>query len=286
MTVRVFAPAKINLSLHVGKPLPNGRHPIESVVAFADVGDVVWAEEGERPSLALAGPYGRALAGERDNLVLRAAQLLAAGAGKTSGVKLTLEKNVPIASGIGGGSSDAAATLKALNQLWALGLSDADLENIAREIGADVPACVGARACYMTGTGEDIVPIEIPPLHGVLVNPNIPAPTGAVYKKFDERGLGGAFARTPPPFWREREEALAGLASLRNDLTAPAIEIAPPIAEIASVIETAGGARLARLSGSGATMFALTDDAVSAAALAAKIESARPNWWVKAARLN
>ncbi|MET0182915.1 MAG: 4-(cytidine 5'-diphospho)-2-C-methyl-D-erythritol kinase [Caulobacterales bacterium] len=285
MTLRVFAPAKINLSLHVGRPQADGRHPLESIVVFADAGDYIWAEDAERPSLAIAGPFGAALAAESNNLVVRAAQLLAAGAGLQNGVKLTLQKNLPIASGIGGGSSDAAAALHALNKLWALGMTDAELANVGAALGADVPACVYGRSCFMTGAGETVAPIDISALSAVLINPGKLAPTGAVYRRFDELNLGGGFVRTAPPSWRDREEALSILSFMRNDLTAPAKDVAPAIADVFSLLDSLGGARLTRLSGSGATVFAIADDAQAADLLAVRISETRPNWWVKPTRL-
>ncbi len=287
MSLRSFAPAKINLSLHVGPARADGRHPLESVVAFADVGDWVWAEAADRPSLNLAGPFAAQLASEADNLVIRAAQLLVRETGVRKGVALTLEKNLPIASGIGGGSSDAAATLRVLNRLWGLGLSAEDLERLGAQLGADVPACVRARACYMTGGGEEIAPIHLPPLAALLVNPGAPAPTGAVYRAFDARGGGGGFTRAPAPDWSNADAGAvrAALGAMRNDLTDAAIDVAPSIADVITALQSDPEARLVRLSGSGASLFALTDDLIAARRVAERVREAHPDWWMKPVRL-
>ena len=181
MSVRVFAPAKINLTLEVGRPRADGRHPLRSIVAFADVGDVLEAVATRDLTLTIAGPFAAALPADETNLVLRAARALAAAAGVSIGAAITLTKNLPIASGIGGGSSDAAAALKALNALWGLGRGEAQLCALARELGGDVPVCVYARSALMTGSGEEFTALALAPLDAVLVNPLAPLSTaGAV----------------------------------------------------------------------------------------------------------
>jgi 4-diphosphocytidyl-2-C-methyl-D-erythritol kinase len=287
MKARALAPAKINLSLKVGRVRADGRHDLESIVAFADFGDVVEAEFADALTLDVTGPFAAALAGETDNLVLRAARTLAAAGGLVSpAARLVLEKNLPIASGVGGGSSDAAAALKALNELWRLGASLQDLAVIGRALGADVPVCVAARAALMRGAGEIVEPIALPTLHAVLANPRAPLSTADVYRVFDAMRLGADIIARPAPFWPDGAAAIAGLAALGNDLAAPARSLAPSIAEIESLLAADPRARLVRLSGSGATVFALTDDREAAAAFARDVEVKQDAWWVRAVRLN
>ncbi|GAN00239.1 4-diphosphocytidyl-2-C-methyl-D-erythritol kinase [alpha proteobacterium U9-1i] len=282
--IRVFAPAKINLTLKVGAPRADGMHPLASVVAFADVGDWVEAAPADVLTLTVDGPFASALeGGEADNLVLRAACALREAAGMTAGAALRLEKHLPIASGIGGGSSDAAAALKALNALWRLGLEDTALAAIAATLGADVPVCVAARAAYMTGVGEVVAPLGLPPLHAVLVNPLIPVPTGQVYRAFDQMGLGVSFQAGAAPAWGRAEAAWAGAAELGNDLFAPACNVVPPLADVFDALRRNPNARHVALSGSGGTLFALVADANAAGALSRAV--ARPDWWVRTAVL-
>lgn len=287
MRVRVFAPAKVNLTLHVGPPMRDGRHPIESVAVFANIGDWVWAEDDERPSLNVAGPFASHLAGERNNLVVRAAQLIAAEAGVRRGVKLTLDKHLPIASGIGGGTADAAATLRALDALWGLNLSMRDMMRLAARIGSDGPACVGSFPCYMTGAGENAVALpDWPDLDAVLVNPGVPSPTADVYRRFDERGGTAAPLRGGgAPEINSVARAIDYVSQGRNDLAEAAVSLAPVIGEALQLLERAPGVRAARLSGSGATCFALVDGAQRARDLAREVAEERPQWWVRAARL-
>lgn len=285
MSVVERAPAKINLYLHVGEPAPHGRHPLESVVIFADAGDVVSARAGEGLKLTLAGPFARDLEEEPDNLVLRAARELALEAGiARPNAHMILDKRLPVASGIGGGSSDAAAALRALNHLWGLSATLDDLEIIARRLGADVPVCVRALPAFMSGTGEDVRVIDLPVFEGALINPDCGVPTAGVYQTFDLMGLGREFERGEPPFWRSTHSAITALREMRNDLFLPAFDLAPEIGEALGLLDDDPRALLARMSGSGATVFALCEDAAAAAALAADIRRARPSWWTQAAR--
>lgn len=280
MSIRVFAPAKINLTLQVGRPRADGLHPLQSVVVFADVGDVVEASEADAMTLSITGDFAKELVAGDDNLVLRAARALAEAASVRAGAALTLEKNLPIASGIGGGSSDAAATLRALNELWALNLPASRLAEIARPLGADVPVCIAGAPAYMTGAGETFAPMHVPALHAVLVNPLQPLPTPSVYRQFDVMNLGGAFAESDAPNWRDTSAALAATAAIGNDLDAPARQLMPAIAEIESNLRADPRVRYAALSGSGATMFGLVDNAETAEALAHALQAAHPEWWV------
>lgn len=283
--IRVFAPAKINLTLQVGRPRADGRHPLASVVAFADVGDWVSATAADDVSLTLTGPFARSLAQENDNLVLRAAQALRAATGASRGAALKLEKNLPLASGMGGGSSDAAAALKALNALWQLGLAEVALADIARTLGADAPVCVHARAAYMTGAGEIITPIALPVLSAVLVNPLMPIATAAVFREFDRMGLGAGFQAAPAPAWSTLAAVRAGAGALGNDLLAPARALSPALGEVERALRADVRALYVGLSGSGATKYALVQDADAAAALASELANAHTLWWVRACRI-
>lgn len=283
-TLAAFAPAKLNLHLHVGPPRPDGRHPLESLAAFADAGDWLTASPAAELSLEVRGPFAAALAAEEDNLVLRAARLLAQRFGVRAGASLTLDKRLPIASGVGGGSADAAAALRVLSALWDLTADIAVLEDIARPLGSDVPVCLRCQPAWMTGGGEDVRPADIAPLEGVLVNPLIPSPTGPVYRAFDEMGLGVAFQPAPGPPGPQAD-LLGWLREQRNDLEGPAIRLTPVIAEVLSALAKCRETALARMSGSGASCFALTRSRSDAAALVSALRAEHPGWWVQAVRI-
>lgn len=282
MSVRVFAPAKINLTLQVGRPRADGMHPLQSAVMFADVGDWIEAAPADALSLSIEGPFAAALAADADNLVLRAARALDPG----RGAALKLEKNLPIASGIGGGSSDAAATLKALNSLWRLDLSEQQLMAVASRIGADVAVCVPARSAWMNGAGERVASLAIPPLHAVLVNPLRPLATGQVYQAFDRLGLGERFKEMAAPNWRTAREAIEGAAALGNDLAVPARTLMSEIEEIEAALGLHESVMHVAVSGSGATCFALVESAAAAQALAASLQAIHRDWWVRATLLS
>jgi 4-diphosphocytidyl-2-C-methyl-D-erythritol kinase len=278
--------AKVNLTLHVGQAALLGRHPLESVVAFADAADEVTAEDGDGLRLVVEGPFAQDLEDEPDNLVLRAARELALEAGiEKPGASIVLKKELPVASGIGGGSADAAATLRALNRLWSLGASLEDLERVGWRLGADVPVCVRSNAAFMFGTGEQAIAIDLPAFEAVLVNPDCSLPTAAVYQTFDAMRLGSAFVRGAPPHWANAREALAALRDGRNDLTAPAMDLAPEIGGALDFLAADHRALLTRMSGSGATVFALCADASAAAGLAEEVRRAQAQWWVRPTRL-
>lgn len=282
--LKVFAPAKLNLHLHVGPPRPNdGRHPLQSLAVFADVGDVLHFEEADDLHLSLGGPFGQALAADDDNLVLRAARALALHAARPAGARIHLDKRLPIASGIGGGSADAAAALRGLTQLWGIELQPSALAAIAADLGADVPVCVASRSAFMAGMGEITVPVETPVAHGVLLNPGVPLSTGAVYRHFDVMGLGGAFEEEAAP--AEVPDLLLYAQARRNDLEPPALALSLPVADALAWLSAAPEGQLVRMSGSGATCFALTGDARSAQALAQRAAMAHPTWWAAAVRL-
>ncbi len=282
--LRVAAPAKINLYLHVLARRPDGYHELDSLVAFADIGDLVTARSGTGLSLAIDGPFASALSGDgAENLIMRAAWLLAQHTGIVPNAALTLTKNLPVASGIGGGSSDAAAALRALCRLWDLQLSHSRLAGLAAVLGADVPVCLFGRSAWLGGVGEQILPAPLLPALGiVLVNPAVALPTPAVFKA--RQGPFSAAARfVDRP--KNASEFLALLRQRRNDLTEAATMIVPEIAEVLHRLETTDGVRLARMSGSGATCFALYDSREAAERVVASLRAARPGWWIAAGML-
>jgi 4-diphosphocytidyl-2-C-methyl-D-erythritol kinase len=279
------APAKLNLYLHVTGRRADGYHLLDSLVAFADIGDRVSAVPAPRLSLDIAGPFAPGLAGEdvQQNLVCRAATALAAKLGRAPEAALTLEKNLPVASGIGGGSSDAAAALKALAALWHAPIDEAGLSAIAATLGADVPVCVRGRASFFGGIGDEISDAPaLPPVAVVLVNPGIALPTAAVF-----RARSGAFSA--PARFADAPRSVADLATVlaerRNDLTDAALGIVPAIGAVLGTLEAQPGALVARMSGSGATCFALFETAAAAEAAAATLGSEQPRWWVAAGKL-
>lgn len=268
MSFSRFAPAKVNLYLHVTGKRADGYHLLDSLAVFPEAGDIVGAKPGEGLSLEISGPFGAALQGEADNLLLRAARLLGPGLGAA----LALEKNLPVASGIGGGSADAAAALRVLAGLWGV---EADLPELALKLGADVPVCLRSLPARMQGIGEILAPAPgLPDFGMVLVNPGVAVPTPAVFK-----ARQGGFTTPPdlPEAWADVDAMVAGLAACTNDLQAAAIGIAPVIAEALAVLTALPGAKLARMSGSGATCFAIFATPAAARAAAAKIT--QPGWW-------
>lgn len=237
-------------------------------------------ETAGRLELAVTGPFGAGLEGD-DNLILKALRLLGQRIGVEPALKVTLDKRLPVASGLGGGSSDAAMALRLAWRALGLPLDSAALAEIALAFGADGPMCLAARSAWVEGIGERLsFEPRLPPLHAVLVNPGVPSPTGAVYRAYDALGPGAADMPPAPPDW-SAEGVIAWLAERRNDLQAPAAALSPVIAEVLAMTAAAPGIRLARMSGSGATVFGLCSDASSAAAAAADLTSRRPDWWVQ-----
>jgi 4-diphosphocytidyl-2-C-methyl-D-erythritol kinase len=241
-------------------------------VVFAGAGDVLRVR-GE-PGFAVTGPEAGALTAEPDNLVLRATRALATAAGLRAEAALDLEKHLPVASGIGGGSADAAAALRLLNRLWGLGWSEERLAALALPLGADVPSCVGSRPCRMGGIGEALAPApDLPRLGLVLANPRIALATPAVFK-----ARGGGFSRPAalPEGWPDAGALARDLAALRNDLEPPAIAICPPVEEVLAALRALPGCLLARMSGSGATCFGLFAEPAAAAEAARHLPA---GWW-------
>jgi 4-diphosphocytidyl-2-C-methyl-D-erythritol kinase len=271
------APAKINLDLRVTGRRADGYHELDSIVAFAACADRLTFAPDHELSLELKGPFAAALAGEPDNLVLRAARRLAHHAGCSAHVRVALDKRIPVTAGLGGGSADAAATLRGLCRLWQLGLTVADLLPLALELGADVPVCLHSRPARMRGIGERIEPVVLPTFDLVLANPNRAVSTAQVFA-----GLGAIAPRCTPdqPIPSERAALLAWLRARGNDLEAPARRLRPVIGEVIEALGAQPGCRLTRMSGSGATCFGVFDDAPAAARAAHAIRRARSGWWV------
>jgi 4-diphosphocytidyl-2-C-methyl-D-erythritol kinase len=264
-----IAPAKINLALHLRRRRPDGYHDLETVFAFTTFGDMLGVAPAPDLSLRVTGGFADAAGAGDDNLVLRAARALAAAAGIEAGAAITLDKQIPVAAGLGGGSADAAAALRLLVRFWGLDWTAAQLETLAAGLGADVPACVQSQTCFGSGRGEILTPWpdDLAGRPVLLVNPRVAVPTGPVFAGWDRIDHGGIMAGTP-------------LSALRNDMTAAAVAIAPVIGEVlAALAETQP--MLARMSGSGATCLALYDDIPARAAAAALA----PHGWWQAATL-
>jgi len=286
MSVRIFAPAKINLTLKVARPRADGMHPLQSVVAFADVGDMVEATHSDGLTLNVVGDFAGEIGPGEDNLVLRAARALGEAAGRRAAADLVLEKNLPVASGIGGGSADAAATLRALNDLWRLNWTNPQLAEVGARLGADVPVFfTGGTGAFMAGIGEICTPLHIWPLPAVLINPLKPLATPEVYRAFDQMGLGAELPETSAPDWEDEDEAIAAMHALGNDLEPAARALMPEIGDILSELAGSEHVRHAALSGSGATVFAIAHDWDGAETLADELIERHPAWWIAEATL-
>ncbi|MBS7698280.1 MULTISPECIES: 4-(cytidine 5'-diphospho)-2-C-methyl-D-erythritol kinase [unclassified Chelatococcus] len=284
------APAKINLTLHVTGRRADGYHALESLVVFAGVGDHLSFTPEDELALSLSGPRAAGIGNGADNLVLKAARALAERVPGLVLGRFHLAKRLPIASGIGGGSADAAAALRLIATHNGLQLSDDRLMAAARATGADVPVCLGSEARMMSGAGEDLgPPLALPPLFAVMVNPGVAVETASVF-----RGLGlkpgelrcGAthpdLAAATCGATNARAELGAALLAARNDLEPPARVVAPIIDVVMNQLRAQRGCWLTRMSGSGATVFGLFDDCHAAAAARQAIAAAEPGWWVKA----
>ena len=282
MKLAEHAPAKVNLFLHVGRAGDDGRHPLCSLVVFADVGDTVTAQPSDRFTLQVEGPFADQTGPADDNLISRALVLAQAPA-----MQVSLTKRLPGAAGLGGGTSDAGAALRLAGRLFE-DLALDRLEAAARLLGADGLMCLRAVSCLAEGEGEVLTPAPaLPVLPAVLVNPGTPSPTGAVYRAYDE-GVGAFRAERPqmPPSFESVDAVASFLEAQRNDLEAPAIRLAPEIATAISAVGREPDARLVRMSGSGATVFGLFASDAAAAAAAARLEARYPSWWVRPCRLN
>ena len=285
--------AKVNLSLRVVGRRTDGYHDLESVVAFADCADRLSLEPGGELRLTTTGPMAGACGEIADNLVFKAARLLADA---VPGLKLgafALEKVLPVAAGIGGGSADAAAALRLLARLNGLPLDDARLQEVALQTGADVPVCLFSRACNMTGVGEQLLPLSLPKIPCVLVNPRLPVATKDVFAALGLRNgelLIGATDVLRSPSWPDAgasvEDWVEALAESANDLEEPATRVEPVIGEVIAALSASNGAWLARMSGSGATCFAIYENTAEAGRAAEQIRRDRPGWWVHSGTLS
>jgi 4-diphosphocytidyl-2-C-methyl-D-erythritol kinase len=285
--------AKVNLTLRVVGRRFDGYHDLESVVAFADCADRISLTVGPKLDLKTTGPLAQDCGETSENLVLKAAQLLG---DRVTGLKLgefTLDKLLPVAAGIGGGSADAAAALRLLAKANGLAIDDARLIEVAKLTGADVPVCLNSQACVMTGVGETLLPLSVPKMPCVMVNPCVPVATRDVFAALGLRSgelLVGASDVFQAPAWPEAgasvEDWVEALAAGSNDLEAPAMRIQPVIGDVLAALNATDGAWLARMSGSGATCFAIYENTAEAQRAAQKIMLDHPTWWVHAGILS
>lgn len=281
MRLRAFAPAKVNLFLHVAPPRADGKHPLAGLTAFADVGDVLTVDTGGPPGLRVEGPTAEGVPTGPDNLVSRALSAFSVATGvDASGLSIVLDKRLPSAAGIGGGTSDAGAALRLARAALAPDVPDALLLKIAADLGADGPMCLFPRVAWTEGLGEILTPEpRLPPLYGVLVNPGVPVATGRVFTAYDA-GLMRQADRPPPPVDWSPESVVDWLAGLRNDLQPAAEALHPEVADARRTLEAHDDVALARMSGSGGTIFGLCRDAASAARVARVVSVDRAAWWV------
>jgi 4-diphosphocytidyl-2-C-methyl-D-erythritol kinase len=285
--------AKVNLTLRVVGRRTDGYHDLESLVSFADCADRLTLAPGHDLKLTTTGPLAGECGETSDNLVLRAALLLAERAPGLQLGEFTLDKVLPVAAGIGGGSADAAAALRLLARLNSLSFDDPRLREVALLTGADVPVCLLSRASDMTGVGESLLPLALPKMPSVLVNPSVPMPTKDVFAALGLRNgelLVGASDVLQSPAWPEEgaslEDWVEALSLSSNDLEEPAMRIQPVIGEVLSALNATNGAWLARMSGSGATCFAIYENTAEAERASQKLLREHPKWWVHAGVLS
>ncbi|RDV06907.1 4-(cytidine 5'-diphospho)-2-C-methyl-D-erythritol kinase [Sphingorhabdus pulchriflava] len=261
--------AKINLALHVRRRREDSYHELETLFAFAKDGDLLTAEPADTLSLSITGPFAEGLEADDSNLVLRAAKALQVASGTRQGATIKLDKRLPVAAGIGGGSADAAAALRLLTRLWEVAIPDAMMHEIAIDLGADIPACLQSQTVFGSGVGEKLTALIVHDIAGtpiLLVNPLKPCPTGPVFKAWDRVDWGALEVQD----WRHA----------RNDLEAPAIGLVPEIAEVIAQLQVQPGVTFVRMSGSGATCFALFDSLDQRDGAAQAISATRPDWWL------
>lgn len=269
-----IAYAKINLALHIRRRRPDGYHDLESLFAFAVDGDHVRVGPSDTVSLTISGPFAAGLSDDADNLVMRAALALQAAFGIEAGAALSLEKNLPVASGIGGGSADAAAALRVLCRLWDIDKDDPKISHIAQKLGADVPACLTSETLYGDGKGDALTSVSVPGLSAMpllLVNPGISLSTAQVFARWDGVDRGAL----------DREAPFDG----RNDLTAAATALVPEIGALLGYLTKLPGLKLARMSGSGATCFALFETMTARDRAAALVQQMMPHAWCLATEI-
>jgi 4-diphosphocytidyl-2-C-methyl-D-erythritol kinase len=286
--------AKVNLTLRVVGRRVDGYHDLESVVAFADCADRLTLKPGAKLNLTATGPGANDCGEPSDNLVLKAARLLGERVPNLKSGEFTLDKVLPVAAGVGGGSADAAAVLRLLARANELALDDPRVIEVAQLTGADVPVCLASRACVMTGVGETLLPLSLPKMPCLLINPRVPVATKDVFAalglRHGELPVGATDVILHDPIWPEAGASIdawiEALADIGNDLEQPAIHIQPVIGEVLSVLRDTAGARLARMSGSGATCFAIFNDDADAQRASQAIQLEHPLWWVHAGVLS
>ena len=271
------APAKLNLYLHVTGRRADGYHTLDSLVVFTEIGDSLSVQKSDTLSLEIVGPFAPVLAGhEEDNLVLKAARLLAEAANQPALAEISLNKRLPVAAGLGGGSADAAAALKALMTLWDISRKTIDLATIAISLGADVPVCMAAQPSFIGGVGERISPCPVLPQLGLLlINPGFGLATVDAFSAYSKPFSPAANFRAAPS---SVAEFVGILAQRRNDLTTDVVSLCPPVGDILATLESISSCRLARMTGSGATCFGLFDTFSAAERAAATL--AHRDWWI------
>jgi 4-diphosphocytidyl-2-C-methyl-D-erythritol kinase len=286
--IREQARAKVNLTLHVKGKRNDGYHELESLVAFADICDELVFTPASSDSLSLEGPFASAVDGE--NLVFKAKRAVAEWLDREIRGDFRLQKNIPVAAGLGGGSSDAAAAIRALFKAYGVASDPSAFATRAAAIGADIPVCLYQRAAWMRGLGEHVTPVpRLTALPAVLVNPRLKLSTAAVFKTLNAAAYDSAKHRESGPIstdWKDPEHAAMSLREGRNDLERPAIALEPAVASVLSALENLGDCLLARLSGSGPTCFGLFPSKESADDAAREIGGAHPHWWVAATTLS
>ena len=280
----MLASAKINLYLHIENRRDDGYHTLDSLVAFcSDIADEVTIAPAQALTFSCEGPYASALShdADEDNLVIRAARAFSSLIGRSLDCTITLRKNLPVAAGIGGGSSDAAACIHALMAHWGITSPPEGLDAMLLKLGADVPACFAGKGAYMRGIGGDIAPLDaaLPDLYAVLVNPNVPCATPPIFKALRPDDFSGSALHAPQTFESARD-LMHFLSRQHNDLTRAAIDHVPAIRDVLFTIKKAQNCAVARMSGSGATCFGLFYDRASAEHAAKMIAAAHPDWWV------
>ncbi len=283
-TITAFAPAKINLALHVCGKRADGYHLLDSLVVFADTGDTISVQPSADLTLSITGPFAGQLSEEKNNLALRAANLLRAEGQGAPGATIELEKSLPVASGIGGGSADAAATLRACGQLWNIDPTCLSNTRLAAELGADVPVCLFGESVFMSGIGEILEPVgPLPDFAMLLVNPGVSVSTKSVFSTL--KGYSDPLPRDAFSKLRNIEDLVGALSQTRNDLATPAAELAPQITDVLAALTGAEGCLLSRLSGSGATCFGLFRTLNEAVRAGTQISAQNPGWWARPAAL-
>jgi 4-diphosphocytidyl-2-C-methyl-D-erythritol kinase len=280
---KLLAPAKINLFLHITGRRPDGYHLLQSLMVFVDVGDELEFSPHDSLFIDVDGPFAGDMPPPQENLVCRAAQLLAQEYKTQAHGRITLRKKLPVASGIAGGSSDAATALQGCARLWGLHEEPGRIQKIAQALGADVPACLARKPVWAEGIGEKITRLpEMPAMHFVLVNPLVPTPTPEVFRRFK-----GKFSAPLQFSGRRRSlsEWIADIRLYRNDLLEPALEVSPAIRDVLQALETTPGCAVARLSGSGATCFGIFETPEGAIAAVNHLKQKHPRWWIAPASL-